>query len=338
MSRAFVTGASGFIGGALASRLLDRGDAVVALARSDAAAEAIAARGVDDVVRGDVLDEASLAAGMAGCDVVYHVAGVNSHCPQDPAALMRVNVEGPVNAVRAAATAGVRRLVYTSSAASVGEAPGVVGDETTPHRGWYLSAYDRSKHDGERAALAEAARLGVELVAINPSSVQGPGRSSGNGKILIDYLNGKLPVFVDTHISVVDVDDCVEGHLLAAEHGRAGGRYVLNGATVTSAHALEVVSELSGVRPKVRILPAPIIRTAAAAGEAVYRVRGQVPSLCRARIRTLLHGHRYDGSLAERELGLDYTPVEETFAKTIDWAVDAGLVTRPLPARASRAA
>jgi len=331
--RAFVTGGSGFIGGALASRLRERGDEVVALARSGAAAEAIADRGVDQVVRGDVLEEASLAAGMAGCDVAFHVAGVNTHCPQDPAVLMRVNVEGPVNAVRAAAAAGVRRLVYTSSAATVGEAPGVVGDETTPHRGWYLSAYDRSKHDGERAALAEAERLGVDVVAINPSSVQGPGRSSGNGKILIDYLNGKLPVFVDTHISICDVDDCVEGHLLAAEHGRPGGRYVLNGATITSDRALAVVSELSGVRPKVRILPAPVIRGAAAAGEAIYRLRGQVPSLCRARIRTLLHGHRYDGSLAERELGLTYTPVEETFAKTIDWAVETELVTQPLPRR-----
>ena len=322
MSRIFVTGASGFIGGALAGRLLERGDEVVALARSDAAAETIAAHGVTEVVRGDVLDEDSLTRAMSGCDAAFHVAGVNSHCPQDPAVLLRVNVEGPVNAVRAAERAGLRRLVYTSSAASVGEAPGTVGDETTAHRGWYLSAYDRSKHEGEQAALAEARRAGVELVAINPSSVQGPGRSSGNGKILIDYLNGKLPVFVDTHISVVDVDDCVEGHLLAAEHGRPGGRYVLNGATVTSADALEVVSELSGVRPKVRILPAPIIRTAAAAAEAVYRLRGQVPSLCRARIRTLLHGHRYDGSLAERELGLDYTPFEETFARTIDWAVE----------------
>lgn len=333
MAKVFVTGASGFIGGALAERLVDRGDEVVALARSDAAAERITARGVTRVVRGHVLDEVAMAHGMAGCELAYHVAGVNSHCPSDPEALLRVNVQGPVNAVRAAARAGVGRLVYTSSAATVGEAPGTVGTEETAHRGWYLSAYDRSKHEGERAALAAAAESGVEVVAINPSSVQGPGRASGNGKILIDYLNGKLPVFADTHISVVDIDDCVEAHLLAAEHGRPGARYVLNGATVTSADAMESLSRLSGVYEKVRILPPPLIRAAAAAGEAVYRLRGRTPSLCRARIRTLLHGHRYDGSLAERELGLDYTPVDETFAKTIDWAVAEGLVTRPLPAR-----
>jgi dihydroflavonol-4-reductase len=288
---------------------------------------------VTRTVRGDVLDEGVMAQGMEGCDLAFHVAGVNTHCPADPEALLRVNVQGPVNAVRAAARAGIRRVVYTSSAASVGEAPGTVGTEQTEHRGWYLSAYDRSKYEGERAALAAAAETGVELVAINPSSVQGPGRASGNGKILIDYLNGKLPVFADTHISLVDIDDCVEAHLLAAERGRPGARYVLNGATVTSAHAMELLTRLSGVKARVRILPAPVFRAAAAAGEAAYRIRGRTPSLCRARIRTLLHGHRYDGSLAERELGLDYTPVDETFAKTIDWAVAEGLVTRPLPAR-----
>jgi dihydroflavonol-4-reductase len=323
----FVTGASGFIGGALATRLQERGEELVALARSDASAAKLHARGLK-VVRGDVLDEDSLARGMEGCELVYHCAGVNSHCPPDPELLLRVNARGPENVVQAAQRTGVKRVVYTSSAASVGEPHGTIGREWTVHRGSYLSVYDRSKHEGENAAFAAAHRTGVELVAICPSSVQGPGRKEGNGKLIVDYVNGKLPVFVDTYVSVVDIADCTEAHVLAAERGRAGARYILNGATITSAEALDLVAEIAGVRHHVRIVPPPVARSAAALLEAAYKVRGRVPSLCRARIRTFLHGHQYDGSLATRELGLEYTPVEETFRRTIAWAEGEGLINR----------
>jgi dihydroflavonol-4-reductase len=302
----------------------------VGLARSDEAAAVVARRGFE-VARGDLLDEDSLAAGMRGCSLAYHVAGVNTHCPSDPAMLLRVNVDGAEAAVRAAARAGIPRMVFTSSAASVGEPAGTVGREDTTHRGSYLSVYDRSKHLGEQAAFRAARHLGVELVAVNPSSVQGPGRSSGNGKIIIDYLNGRLRAFVHTHASVVDIADTVEGHLLAAARGRSGERYVLNGATIKSDEALRIVSELSGISDPVRMVPPALARTAAAVAEGAARARGRTSSLCRARVRTILHGHRYDGSRATRELGLRYTPVAETFRRTIEWAVVEGLVTRPLP-------
>ncbi len=330
MARVFVTGASGFIGGALVTRLLERGDEVVGLARSDEAEAAVARRGAE-VARGDLLDEDRVAAGMKGCALAYHVAGVNTHCPADPDALLRVNVEGTEAAVRAAARAGVPRMVFTSSAASVGEPAGTVGREDTAHRGSYLSVYDRSKHLGEQAAFEASRRLGVELVAVNPSSVQGPGRSSGNGTIIIAYLNGRLRVFVDTYVSVVDIADTVEGHLLAAARGRSGQRYVLNGTTIPSAEALRIVSELSGISDPVQMVPPALARAAAAIAEGVARTRGRTSSVCRARVRTILHGHRYDGSRATRELGLSYTPVAETFRRTIEWAVAEGLVTRPLP-------
>jgi dihydroflavonol-4-reductase len=328
MARVFVTGGSGFIGGALIDALVARGDEVSGLARSDTAAEKVTGHGAS-VVRGHVLEEEVLAQGMAGCDLAFHVAGMNTHCPDDPEGMLQVNVEGAATAVRAAARAGVPRLVYTSSAASLGEPEGTVGREDCTHRGSYLSTYDRSKHEGEQAAFAAAREHGVEVVAVNPSSVQGPGRSSGNGKIAIDYLNGKLPIFVDTHVSVVDIADCVEGHLLAAERGRPGERYVLSGATITSQEALDVVSRLSGVHQRVRIVPPPVAMTAATVMEGAYRVRGRTPSLCRARVRTILHGHRYDASRSQRELGLRYTPVEDTFARVIDWAATEGLVELP---------
>jgi dihydroflavonol-4-reductase len=337
VGRVFVSGGSGFIGGALLTALAERGDDVVALARSEAAEVAVARRGAE-VARGDVLDEDALAAGMAGCGLAYHVAGINTHCPPDPALLLRVNVEGAVNAVRAAARAGVPRVVLTSSAAAVGEAPGTVGREDTEHRGSYLSVYDRSKHEAEQAAFAEGRRRGVEVVAIGPSSVQGPGRTGGNGKIIIAYLNGRLRAFVDTWISIADIADCTEAHLLAAERGRPGERYVINGATIPSREALDIVSGLSGIREPVRLVPHAVALATATVAEGAAKVRGRTSSLCRARVRTILHGHRYDGSRATRELGLVYTPVAETFRRTIEWAVAEGLVTRPLPRAPDRPA
>jgi dihydroflavonol-4-reductase len=328
VTRVFLTGGSGLIGGALAARLVERGDELVALARSDAAERALADRGAR-VVRGDVLDEDAMADGMAGCELLYHVAGVNTLCPDDPAKLFHVNVRGAESAVRAAARAGVRRVVLTSSAAALGEPHGSVGNEDSVHRGDYLSVYERSKHEGELAAFAAARRAGVELVSINPSSVQGPGRAGGTGRIMIAYLNGRLRAFVDVPISVADIDDCVTAHVLGAERGADGRRYVISGSTITSPEALEIVTGLSGVRHDVKILPAPVARVAGAVVEGVYRARGKTPPVCREMVRTLLHGHRYDGSRATRELGLEYTPIAETFRRTIEWAVAEGLVRRP---------
>jgi dihydroflavonol-4-reductase len=330
VTRVFLTGGSGLIGGALLARLRERGDTVTALARSDAAADVLRDRGAD-VMPGDTLDENALAAGMAGCELLYHVAGINTLCPPDPTALFHVNVRGAEAAVRAAASAGVGRVILTSSAATLGEAEGTVGSEVSPHRGWFLSTYERSKHEGELAAFAAARRAGIELVSVNPSSVQGPGRSGGTGRILIAYLNGRLRAFVDTRLSLVDIRDCVEGHLLAAERGRPGARYVLSGATLSSREALEIVSGMTGVADRVRFLPAPVASAAATLAEGCFRLARRTPPVCREMVRTMLHGHRYDGSRAERELGLAYTPVRHTFARTVEWAIAEGLVTRPLP-------
>ena len=140
--------------------------------------------------------------------------------------------------------------------------------------------------------------------------MQGPGRAGGTGRIMIAYLNGRLRAFVDTQISIVDIADCVAAHVLAAERGRAGERYVISGATLISQEALAIVSELSGVRHDVRLLPPVVARAAGGVVEAAFRARGKTPPFCREMVRTLLHGHRYDGSRATRDLGLEYTPVD----------------------------
>jgi dihydroflavonol-4-reductase len=325
VSRVFVTGGSGLIGGALVARLIERGDEVVGLARSDAAAATLGQRGAH-VVRGDVLDEDALARGMDGCPLAFHIAGVNSLCVEDPEPMRRVNVDGAAVAVRAAARAGVPRLVHTSSAATIGEQPGTVGREDSPHRGWYLSTYERTKTEGERAVLEVAGETGQDVVLVNPSSVQGPGRAGGTGRFLLAFLDGRLKVFVPTNVSLVDIADCVEGHLLAAERGAAGERYLLNGMTLTITEALELAAGVVGVQRSPRLLPARVASVAATAVERAFRLARRHPPVCREMVRTLLHGHRYDGSRAERELGLRYTDPRETVARTVEWARGAGLL------------
>ena len=275
VSRVFVTGGSGVIGGALVERLVARGDDVVALARSDEAAAALQGRGAE-VARGDVLDEAALVRGMEGAELAFHVAGINAFCVEDPEPMRRVNVDGAVAAVRAAAAAGVPRLVHTSSAATLGEPPGTVGREDTPHRGWYLSAYERTKTEGERAVLAAAAQTGQDVVCVNPSSVQGPGRAGGTGRFLLAFLDGRMKVFVQTNVSLVDIADCVEGHLLAAERGQAGERYLLNGMTLTLTEALALAAEVAGVQRTPRLLPRPVATVAAGVAERGFRLPGAI--------------------------------------------------------------
>ena len=315
--RVLVTGGSGFVGGALVARLTADDRDVRALARSEGAAAAVAGAGARPV-SGDLLDPVSLATAMRGCDLVFHAGGVNAMCLRDPAAMLRANVEGSANVVRAAAAAGVGRVVHTSSAATIGEAHGTIGREDSSHRGWFLSRYEESKFRAERGVLALGRELDIEVVCVNPSSVQGPGRSGGSARLLLDLLRGRLPV-VDTFVSIVDVADCAEGHLLAADDGAPGERYLLSGATLHTRHAVALLRAETGRPHRVRRLPRAGVLAAGALGSAARVVTHRELSICAELARTLLHGHRYDGSRAVRELGLAYTPIGDTIRRTVAW-------------------
>ena len=320
--RVFVTGASGVVGGAVLRRLVAEGNEIRALSRTARTDVILEASGAEPV-RGDVLDPASLAPAVAGAEVVFHIAGVNEMCGRHPEHMVRVNVGGSVNVVDAARRAGCRRVVYTSSAAALGERVGTVGSETSPHRGWYLSEYERSKHLAERAVMALE---GIEIVTVNPSSVQGPGRATGTGKIVLDIARGKLPFVVDTTISIVDIDDCAEGHVAAATRGNPGERYVLNSFTITLREALAMLERHLGRSLRVRYLPRSAMSLAGVVGELHGRVTRRPAPICLEMARTVLHGHRYDGSLAAQALSIAYTTPEGVLERLVAWYRTEGML------------
>jgi dihydroflavonol-4-reductase len=282
--------------------LVAEGHDVTALVRTEDAAEAMMASGVRPVV-GDIREPDLWAKSMWGMDVVYHVAGVNQACPSDRDLMRRVNVDGAVSVVEASAEAGVGRVVLTSSVAAIGEAEGLIGTEATRHGDGYLSAYARSKHEGEVAALATAADRGVDLVVVNPASVQGPGRSTGSAEMLLRVLRAKRPWLIDTTVSIVDLEDCSRGHIRAAELGSPGERYILSGATVSVVDLIGIVNaivDISMLKPGSEV--------------------------CADLVRTMLHGHRFSNTRSREKLGLVYTPIESTVERTLEWFADEGLV------------
>jgi nucleoside-diphosphate-sugar epimerase len=317
----FLTGATGVVGGAVLDALVRRNDVVTALVRSTDGAKLVRERGATAVV-GDITEPVGLADAMWGASTVFHVAGVNEGCPSDIRHMDAVNIGGAESVVEAAAAAGVGRVVLTSSVAAIGEAEGMIGTERTRHSGTYVSAYARSKHLGEVVARRTAERLGIDLVVVNPASVQGPGRSTGSAELIRRVLGSTRPWLVDVAVSIVDIDDCTSGHLLAAERGVSGERYIVSGATITVAEAVDIISDVAETDIRPRWLAPSLVRTF---GLPLSRLVPS-PKICPDLVRTLLHGHRYDNAKSRHDLGLVYTPVRDTFRRTIDWFRSEGLV------------
>jgi len=323
--RALVTGATGYVGGAILDHLVAAGHEVQATVRSPEGAELVGSRGGRPVVA-SLSEETALLSAMEGSDVVFHAAGVNGFCLPDSREMFESNVAGSVAVIRAALRAGVGNVIYTSSAVTIGEEAGEVGTEETAHRGWFLSEYEQSKVEAERAVAIEAEDLGVNVVAVNPASVQGPGRVTGTARLLLAFLKGRLRWLPDTRATIVDVDDCARGHLLAAEHGAKGGRYLLAGVTLSTAEMATLLGEAAGISPRIRTMPSVVARGAGAIVGGGYRLANRHAPICPEMIRTMLHGHAFDGGRAERELGLEYTPVEETFDRMVAWYREHGLL------------
>ena len=320
--RVLVTGGAGVVGSALVGRMQSEGLSVRALVRRPEAAAAMAALRAEPFL-GDILDAAALDEAAAGCRWVFHVAGLNAYCRRDPSDLFRVNVQGSLAVLRAAQRAGADRFIHTSSAVTLGEARGSTGHEGSPHRGHYLTAYERAKHEAELAVLSEPG--GVDRVVVNPASVQGVGRSSGTGRLLLDLARGRLPLAVDTRLSIVDLADCAAGHLAAARHGRPGARYVLSGFSLALREVVQVLGgRLGPAAPRQPLLLPPSALTLPAR-LSWWLARGR-SRLCPETLANLRHGAVYDGSLATRELGLRYRSAEETLRNLVDWFRAEGLL------------
>lgn len=338
----------------MARELAASGHTVRGVARSRAAAGLIegldAGTGRVTAVPGDILDPSSLVDAFAGAGLVVHAAGVVASCRHDPTGMIRTNVLGTRNVVTAAAACGVRRFVHTSSAATIGEGAGEVGREDTQHRGWFLTAYERSKTEAEAVALEVGRDLALDVVVVNPASVQGPGRMDRTTRLLLAAANGRLPVMIRSTLSFVDVADCARGHVLAATIGRSGERYVLCGATLRTEDALALVRSIgrevrsptgaagvvgggNGRPPRRRAMmrsfrpiavPGGAVAIVAGVLETVFGLVGRDAPICGEVAAAIIHGRAYDGSRAMRELGLEYTSPDETIRRTLSWFREIG--------------
>lgn len=313
------------VGSHLLSALIAQSDDVVALVRTNSAVRRVRTTGATGVV-GNVTKPYDLADAMWGCDTVFHVAGVNEGCPRKTGRMDAVNIQGTVNIVEAAAKAGVKRVVLTSSVTAIGEESGTIGTERTVHSGSYVSAYARSKHLGEQAAMRAAIDNDIDLVVVNPASVQGPGRATGSAELLLRALKSKRPWLVDVTVSIVDIQDCTNGHILAATKGKAGERYILSGATISVVEIVEILSGLADAPIRPHWLSEGVVRSLGIPLSRLASIVGRSRSICPDLVRSLLHGHRYDNTKSKTDLGLEYTPIEDTFAKTIVWFRSEGMM------------
>jgi dihydroflavonol-4-reductase len=333
--RVCVTGASGHIGSNIVHELAGRGHAVSVSARSLDRLRALEGLSVDRHV-GDVLDEKSLRAAMDGAEVLFHAAAVYKNWTKDPEEMPRVALGGTRNALRAAKDAGVRRVVYTSSCNAVGFAKdlAVPPDEQTWNDSPHLP-YVRAKVESERLAHEMAKELGIELVAVLPTAVLGrfDYAITPSTRTFADVVNRKGPLGFP--MNLVDVRDVAIGHVLAAEKGTPGERYLLGSENVDVETMAKLVTEETGVAPKVVLPPAWLLATIATVAETVSSITGKEPMMTRALVRELTSskGIVFDCSKAKRELGLEPRPAREVVREAARWAAFVGVVDEAIGAK-----
>jgi dihydroflavonol-4-reductase len=316
-----VTGGTGFIGAHLVRALLARGEGVRCLARRGSRRDNL--EGLDvEIVTGDLCDASTLGPAVAGCDAVYHCAADYRLYARDPRELYAVNVEGTRCLLRAAAEAGARRIVYTSSVGALGLGEnGTPGTETTPvtlER--MIGHYKRSKFQGERVA-EQLATEGAPIVIVNPSTPVGELdiKPTPTGRMIVDFLNRRMPAYVDTGLNLIDVRDVADGHLLAAERGRIGERYILGHRNLSLREIFDVLSSLTGLpAPRLRV-PHFIPAIYASCSTALARARGVEPRVSIESVRMSRYRMYFDAAKAVRELGLPQTPVENALERAIAW-------------------
>jgi dihydroflavonol-4-reductase len=312
-----VTGASGFLGWHVARTLIDRGHKVRALVRSTSKLQDLDA----EPVAGDLRDPASLERAVAGCKLVFHVAADYRLWSPHPQELYDSNVGGTRNLLAAAQRAGVERFVYTSTVGCIGVPHNGIGDETQPCTLEEMSGdYKRSKFQAEQAAL-EFARGGLPVVIVNPTAPIGDHdfKPTPTGKIILDFLTGKMPAYIDTGLNLVDARDCAVGHLLAAEHGRVGERYILGCENLTLKQILDRLSKITGIKAPSIQLPYAVAYAAGVVTTAWATVSGHAPMAPLEAVKMARKKMFVTHTKASRELGYAPGPVDGALRRAVEW-------------------
>lgn len=316
-----VTGGTGFIGANVARELAAAGATVRVLARPGGDRRALAGVKVE-IVEGDLLDARSVRRAVSGVQTVYHVAADYRLWTPDPATLYRTNVDGTRGVLQAAGEAGVRRVVHTSSVGALGiPEDGRPGTESTPvSLADMVGHYKRSKFLAEQAAV-EFARHGLPVVVVNPSAPVGPWdvKPTPTGQMVVDFMRGRMVASLDTGLNVVHVRDVARGHLLAAERGTPGERYILGHRDLALADIFGILAELTGRRPPRLRVPYAVAWLGAACCESLARVTGRPPAVPLTAVRMARKRMYFSPARAVRELGLPQTDVREALADAVAW-------------------
>jgi dihydroflavonol-4-reductase len=323
-----VTGASGFLGSHVARLLTERGENVRLLLRSTSQTKLIDGLPAERV-EGDLRDPSSLDRALSGVRTVYHVAADYRLWARDPREIYESNVQGTRNLLDAASRARVEKFVYTSTVGTVAvPRPDALPDERVDSSlGEMIGAYKRSKWLAEQEAK-RAAASGLPVVIVNPTTPVGPGdaKPTPTGRIIVDFLNGRMPAYVDTGLNFVPVEDAAAGHLLAAERGRLGERYILGGENLTLKQALEILSRVSG-RPAPRVRVPHALAMAAGYGDAALSLLlGREPRIPLEGVRMARHNMFVNSEKARVELGFSPGPVAAALERAVRWYESNGYV------------
>jgi len=330
--KTLVTGASGFVGSAVVRRLLLAGHAVRVLLRAGSDRRNVDGLPVE-IVFGDLGDRPSLERALVDCEALFHVAADYRLWVPDPQTLYHTNVDGTVQIMRAALDAGVRRIVYTSSVATLGSTrDGRPADEDTPvSAADMIGHYKRSKFLAEAQVRKMVQELGLPAVIVNPSTPIGPRdvKPTPTGRMILDAATGRMPAYVNTGLNLVHVDDVANGHLLALERGVIGERYVLGGHNMTLQEILCAVAALVGRQPPRVRVPHNLVLAIAHAAEAWARVTGAAePRVTVDGVRLSKKYMFFSSDKARRTLGLVTRPVEEALADALGWFRQNGYLDR----------
>ena len=325
-----VTGGTGFVGAAVVRLLLSEGYSVRALARCGSDLQNL--HGLDiDLTCGDLLDKASLRRALRGCRRLYHVGAHYSLWEPSPEVFYRVNVDGTRNLLEAAMEEGVERVVYTSTVGALGhrEDGSPANEETPVSLDQMIGHYKRSKFLAEEEAR-EAARHGLPVVIVNPSTPVGPRdiKPTPTGQVIVDFLNRRMPAYIDTGLNFIDVNDVARGHLLAAERGRVGERYILGRSNLTLQKLFTILGRIAHLPPPRIRLPYRLILPMAYGNHWLSRVTKQSPRIPLEGVKMAKYRMFFDASKAVRELGLPQSPIEQALEAAVCWFTDRGYLRR----------